>query len=73
MVFIPHSAVINDNITWPKRYLKKPGVFEFREINEVFDILLDSDVMKGKYDNKDSEGVITMNLFGDDFHADATD
>ena len=73
VVFIPHSAVINDNITWPKRYLKKPGVFEFREINEVFDILLDSDVMKGKYDNKDSEGVITMNLFGDDFHADATD
>lgn len=71
VVFIPHSAVMNDRITWPKRYLKRPGVHEFRDINEVFDILLNTEMMKGESTGKNVNGMVSMNLFGDDFHANA--
>lgn len=38
-VFIPQSALENDNITWPKRYLQREGAASFSKIDELLSML----------------------------------
>ncbi|AUW92698.1 hypothetical protein BXT84_00935 [Sulfobacillus thermotolerans] len=40
IVFIPQSAVDNDNLQWPKKFLaRSPNAFKFRTIEEVDNVL----------------------------------
>jgi DNA processing protein len=35
IVFIPQSALDNPNITWPKKYIKRPGAVKFSKIEDL--------------------------------------
>lgn len=39
LVFIPQSALDNENIKWPKRYVKREGASSFSKIDELFSAL----------------------------------
>ncbi|AWV42250.1 DNA-processing protein DprA [Bacillus sp. FSL W8-0445] len=39
MVFIPQSAVDNENLMWPKKYVQRKGAFKFSTIDELLEIL----------------------------------
>nr|WP_289039261.1 DNA-processing protein DprA [uncultured Allobacillus sp.] len=36
LVFIPQSALDNENITWPKKYIKREGAAKFSKIEDLF-------------------------------------
>lgn len=36
LVFIPQSALDNDNISWPKKYIKREGAAKFTRIEDLF-------------------------------------
>jgi DNA processing protein len=56
-VFIPQSALDNENISWPKRYISRPGAKKFARIDELINELEKSEII-----NKDVN-VPQMNLF----------
>lgn len=39
MIFIPQSALDNDNISWPKKYIKREGAEKFTKIEDLFKAL----------------------------------
>lgn len=45
-VFIPQSALDNDAIKWPRRYIQRPGAYSFRKINELLEKLQTVDILK---------------------------
>ena len=45
-VFIPQSALDNDAIKWPRKYIQRPGAYSFRKINELLEKLQNVDILK---------------------------
>lgn len=45
-VFIPQSALDNDSIEWPRKYIQRPGAYSFRKINELLEKLQNVDILK---------------------------
>jgi DNA processing protein len=39
LVFIPQSALDNDKISWPKKYIKREGAAKFTRIEDLFTAL----------------------------------
>lgn len=50
-VFIPQSALDNDAIKWPKKYIKRSGAYSFRKINELLEKLQNVDILKNMPEN----------------------
>lgn len=50
-VFIPQSALDNDAIKWPRRYIQKEGAYSFRKINELLSKLQTVDILKTTSEN----------------------
>jgi len=45
LVFIPQSALDNENITWPKKYIKREGAAKFTKIEDLFAELEKADII----------------------------
>lgn len=45
-VFIPQSALDNTAISWPRKYIQRPGAYSFRKINELLEKLQNVDILK---------------------------
>lgn len=45
MVFIPQSAIDNDKITWPKKYIQRKGAYKFSKIEELLKILEKTEII----------------------------
>lgn len=45
LVFIPQSAIDNENITWPKNYLKRKGAAKFSKIEELLTMLETAEII----------------------------
>jgi DNA processing protein len=45
LVFIPQSALDNDNITWPKKYLQRKGAAKFSRIEELLKMLEQAEII----------------------------
>lgn len=49
-VFIPQSALDNEAIKWPRKYIQRPGAYSFRKINELLEKLQNIDILKTSAD-----------------------
>jgi len=60
IVFIPQSAIDNDSISWPKKYIQRKGAAKFSRIEELLQMLEKAEIIPAS--------VTQMNLFseGDD-------
>jgi DNA processing protein len=48
LVFIPQSAFENNNISWPKKYIQRKGVFKFSKIEELLKMLEQAEIIPSK-------------------------
>lgn len=58
LVFIPQSALDNELISWPKKYLTKPGATSFKTITELLIALQNKEIIKPSLDR-----TVQMELF----------
>lgn len=58
LVFIPQSALDNELISWPKKYVQKPGAMSFKTITELLFALQSEDIIKPSVDS-----TVQMELF----------
>jgi DNA processing protein len=48
LVFIPQSALENENISWPKKYIKRKGAVKFSKIEELLKMLELAEIIPSK-------------------------
>lgn len=46
LVFIPQSALDNDNISWPKKYILRKGAYKFSKIDELLGMLEKAEIIR---------------------------
>ncbi len=49
LVFIPQSALDNENISWPKRYIKRKGAYKFSKLDELIIMLEKARIIPSAY------------------------
>ncbi|MGM7682670.1 DNA-processing protein DprA [Cytobacillus sp. Hm23] len=61
MVFIPQSAIDNDELKWPKKFIQRKGAYKFSKIEELLVILADnhSELLPGFKEEKHAPANIT--------------
>ena len=45
LVFIPQSALDNENISWPKKYIQRKGAAKFSRIEELLKMLEQAEII----------------------------
>lgn len=66
IVFIPQSALENNNITWPKNYIKREGARSFTKVDELLKHLAESNIITNRNEQISlfTEGADNKNVHG---------
>lgn len=59
-VFIPQSAIDNDDINWPKIYIKKDRVYKFNRLSDLFDKLSTLEIADIELDTYEQLSLLEM-------------
>ena len=57
LVFIPQSALDNENISWPKKYIQRKGAAKFSKLDELLKMLENAEIIPSS--------IAQMNLFSE--------